>query len=318
MTQDKVETLYKVLDQASQLLIDELDTAYFDALIEVTQDLLSGTIQVEDGKPSQAVVKRLQQLFAGVMISSLESETIRKAIGLALLRAAKIDKLQANHQLTPDMIGLIIGYLLNKLNKKPINRLFDVTVGTGNLLGAVNAFLRQQNKQPQELYGMDIDDTLLAMAGISFDLQQIPVNLFNDDATQGNLPTADAVISDLPLVHNQKSDQVDQNLISASIDAVVEGGFAIYVVPSNLLEGNQAKDMLRLITAKTYLQGFLKLPDSVFKNSNAQKAVLILQKQGGLAQQAKEVLIGQLPALKDTHALKSFFNDLDEWAKQLN
>lgn len=307
-----------MLDQASQLLVDELDTSYFDALIEVTQDLLSGEIQVEDDKPSQVVVKRLQQLFAGVMISTLESEIIRKAIGLALLRAAKVDKLQANHQITPDMIGIIIGYLLDKMSDNAINKLFDPVVGTGNLLGAVNGFLHQKGKRPKELYGMDIDDSLLAMAGLSFDLQQIPINLLNEDATKTDLPKVDAVIGDLPLIHDQKSDLVDQNLISASIDALVEGGTAIYVVPSNLLEDSQAKDMLQLITAKAYLQGFLKFPDSAFKDSKAQKALLILQKQGGIAHQAKEVLIGQIPAFKELDALKVFFNDLDEWAMQLN
>ena len=47
------------------------------------------------------------------------------------------ESVQPNHQMTPDTIGMFIGYLLKKFIKNNTYRLLDPAVGTGNLLTTV-------------------------------------------------------------------------------------------------------------------------------------------------------------------------------------
>lgn len=307
-----------MLDQATLVLAEELETTYLDALIEVSEGLFAKQVQVEDERPSEQVQARLTQLFGGINVDTMDGETVRQAIQLALLRAMKTDKVQANHQLTPDTIGFLVAYLLESLTTKATElKILDPVVGTGNLLATV---LHRLNARPEltvQASGVDNDDTMLAVAGVSFDLQRADVMLTEADATTATLPKADAVIADLPLVHDDRSETVDNELINHSIQALNDGGYGIYIVPSTLLDTAEAAKLIKEITTDAYLQGFLKLPTELFKDVRAQKALLIVQRHGGTAQQASQVLLGTFPSFKDVQAFQAFLGGINTWVSQL-
>lgn len=50
-----------------------------------------------------------------------------------------------------------------------------------------------------------------------------------------------------------------------------------------------------------------------FANPNAQKSILLLQRQGGDSKQAVKVLLGEFPSFKDKAKFASFMDDISKW-----
>lgn len=100
LSQEQTETLFKVLDESTTTLQAALATSYLDAFIETGDNLLNGEVQVEDGRPDATTVKQLTALYQQAPWQSYDAETVRRAIQLAMLKAIRVDDIQANHQLT--------------------------------------------------------------------------------------------------------------------------------------------------------------------------------------------------------------------------
>ena len=148
MSQKEIEQLFNQLDASVQLLQKELDVSYLEALSETGENILVNKIPHQiDGFPSDEIVGKLTQLYKEVSIDNMESEDIRKAIQLALLKASKTDALQPNHQITPYSIGFILNYLIEKLISGKLEkiRLLDPAVWMGNLLSTVYNELVSKN-----------------------------------------------------------------------------------------------------------------------------------------------------------------------------
>ncbi|CAH0418471.1 class I SAM-dependent methyltransferase [Periweissella ghanensis] len=317
MEQAQVEELYRVLDQASQLLAEDLDSSYLEALIEICEDVLQKNIQVENDQPSANVATRLKTLLNGINLAKYSDDEIRRGIGLAYLRAVQVDNIQATHHQTPDSIATLVAYIVAKMVKPGVKvDILDPTVGIGNLLAMVANYLKANN-QLGNVTGVEIDDTLLALTGISFDLQHINGNLIEGDAREVELPAADFVVADIPVVHHLETVGADNQIISAANQALKPAGVAVYVVPSNILETTTTVDFLGALTQAVYVQGIIKFAPSTFKNEKAAKALLIVQRHGGHAQQVEQVLLAQVPALKSKEALPQFFIELDQWITTL-
>lgn len=318
MEQKQTEELYRVLDLASQLLAEDLDTSYLDGLIEICEDLVQKTIQVENEQPSKVVVERLTTLLNGLRLENYDSESIRKGISLAFLRAVQVDNIQAAHHQTPDAVAMIVAYIVAKFaQKNPQVDILDPLVGMGNLLSTVVNYLKATAVSLGDITGVEIDDSLLALAGISFDLQNITANLIEGDTRTLALPDADIVVADVPLLHQVQSETPDNTLIFAANQALKPGGVAVYVIPSLMLEADDTVQFLSILTQSVYVQGIIKFAPSTFKNTEAAKALLVVQRHGVNAKQAEHVLLAQVPSLKVTDALPQFFNDLNQWIATL-
>lgn len=315
MTQRQTEELYRTLDQASQLLAEDLDTSYLEGLIEICEDLLQQKIQVENDQPSPNVVERLKVMLNGSNLATYDNETIRKAFSLSYLRAVQVDNIQATHHQTPDAIAMIVAYIVSKFvsNHQSIS-ILDPLVGIGNLLSTVVNSL-EATGNVNEITGVEIDDALLALAGISFDLQKHPATLIEGDMQTMQLPSVDVVVADVPLLRSNAI-KANELIVSASA-ALNPNGVAVFVVPSTLLENAETVKLLTELTVNNYVQGIIKFAPSTFKNPEAAKALLIVQRHGNQARQASQVLLAQVPALTATEALPQFFTDFDQWIATL-
>src|SRR4051812_34759267 len=129
---------------------------------------------------SEWTVKRLKKIYEDIKITKYTKEDIRKSFQLAILKGMK-ESAQPNHQMTPDSIGMLVGYLLHKLVKETTYRLMDPAVGTGNLLTAA---MNQEMDKTIEGVGIDIDDLLIKLAYINANLQEHPIDLFNQDSLE--------------------------------------------------------------------------------------------------------------------------------------
>lgn len=332
LSQEQTEALFKVLDESTTTLQAALSTSYLDAFVETGDNLLNGQVQVEDDRPDQKTVAQLTDLYQQADWQSFDSETVRRAVQLAMLKAIRIDDIQANHQLTPDTIAYIMGYLVTRLEKgKTHLSLLDLTVGTGNLLTAVISQLKAVVAGKIDAYGIDNDDTMLAIAQTSSDLQRIPVELVHQDALERLLvPASDLIVADLPIGYYPVDDNavnfktaaqkghtyVHHLLLEQAMNQLTPGGIGVFLVPSQLFQSEQAQNLLKWLPNNAYLQGLLNLPSELFANANAQKAILILQKPGAGAKQVEQVMLGEFPSFKNQSAFQKFVAEIVQWEEQ--
>lgn len=326
-----IEQAYQTLSQIIKIFQKQLDLSYFDALIEALSDLLEGQINGKE-EIDDLTVNELEKLYRHLDLRDFSSEEIRQVIQLLLLGSYKKERVQPNHQMTPDSIGYLITFLIEKLTlKEKLNSMLDLTVGTGNLLAVILNNLKALGNQNLKVYGVDNDDTLLAIADVSLALQRIGnVELFHQDALDNlMLPQVDLVVSDLPVGYyplDERAAQFETRaaqghsfahylLIERGIEKLTEGGWGLFVVPSGIFEAEEAQPLLKLIQKNGYLQGLLNLPRELFVSEKSRKAILMVQKKGNHAHQASQILLGDFPSLKNKKEFNGFLDEINAWTK---
>mgnify|MGYP003361660927 CR=1 FL=1 len=333
MGQTDVGELYKRLDTTTALLKEDLDVSYMDALIETSENILDGgRVKIENGLPQQQTRDQLSTQYGQIKLGQLNTDEIRQAMQLAILRGERTDLIQANHQMTPDSIGFLVAYLLEALADLPSDAtLLDLTVGTGNLLYTVLNRLQATNKTTLTAYGVDNDDTMLALAGVSARMQNLDVELYHQDAISDLVvPQVTASVADLPIGYYPVDERAasfathatsghsyaHHLLIEQSMRYTAADGFGFFVVPSLIFKSDEAKGLTKWMTTATYLQGLLNLPQELFGSEAAQKAILILQNKGPHAKQAQRIMLGEFPSLKDQAGFRRFTTELAQWKQE--
>lgn len=333
MSLEKISNAYGLFDKAIDLLKNSLDSSYIDALVETGDNLLeNGGVLIENGRPTQDIVNELEKIYKNFLEIHLSSEEIRQVIQFSLVKAGKVDKIQSNHQMTPDSIGVLIAHLLERIliGRNEV-KILDITIGTGNLLGTVTNYLKQNGVKKIELFGVDNDDTLLAIAGISFKMQKNEIQLFHQDAIDNLItPKVDLVLSDLPVGYYPIDERVvnfetkakkghsfvHHLLIEQALLQLIPGGWGVFLVPKALFESEESKKLIEVIQKQAHFQGILNLPSDLFSSANSTKSLLLLQKRGGSARQAKPILLGGFPSIKEKVAFAKFIRQIDNWIKE--
>ena len=329
MFPEKIEKAFGLHLEAIQLLQNALKTSFIEAYIENVENVLDEyQVRVMDGQPDEVTTKRIEGLYEALQEISLAPEEIRKLSQLLLLKGSKSEPLQPNHQLTPDGIGFLFVYLLEQLlPADKVLTLFDPAVGMGNLLLTALTNLRLA-KRSVKGFGVDIDETLLAVAAADTQWTQSDVTLFHQDALQDLLlDPVDAVLSDLPVGYYPQDEQA-QNfltgvaeghsyahhlLIEQGMKYTKENGFGLFLLPANFLESEQGPQLKKLFTEKMYLQGIIQLPDELFLSKASQKSIILVQNHGEKSQQVPEVLVAKLATLKDPVKITEFFTQFEDW-----
>jgi len=332
LAQAEIETLFQVLDQSVTILMQQLSVSYIDALIETGDNLLSQSVHVENGKPNQQQADELQALYRTIELQQFDAETIRRAVQLALLKAIHNDRVDPNHQMTPDSIGLLTAYLIAKLvGAKSDLSILDIAVGTGNLLTTVINQLQPDRQEVIHGYGVDNDDNQLAIAAMSMELQHSAVELFHQDALDPLvMPKTSVVIGDLPVGYYPLDERV-QNfqtkatnghsyvhhlMIEQAMSQLVPGGWGVFLVPTNIFQSQESQGLVQWMGSSAYLQGLLNLPKNLFLDEKSRKSIVVLQKRGANAKQAGKVLLGDFPSFENQGAFQAFTAQIDAWVGQ--
>lgn len=308
-----------------------VSSSYLDAFIENAENMIDdGNVQIENDKPDQQTVKKLQEFYQAINLKNVTPEEIRTVIQLIMLKAIKHDVIQSNHQMTPDTIGILMAYLLEKVSHftKPFS-IFDLSVGTGNLLTTVMNHLHRVTNLKIHGYGIDNDDSMLAVASINTTLQHQDIELYHQDAIDSlDIPQSELVVSDLPVGYyplddnvtnyetraNKGHSYVHHLLIEQAVNYLKPGGFGAFLVPSSLFQSKESKQFVEWIQKHAHLQGLINLPSELFQNKEAQKSILLLQRQGPNSRQATKVLLGEFPSFKNKTEFASFMQEIDRWA----
>ena len=300
-------------------------------MLENAENIIDDQVAVEDGVPDKETVDKLQKLYQELKLKDADAETIRQVIQLSFLKVIRKDAIQANHQMTPDTIGFLMAYLIEKIvNFKRPYSIFDPAVGTGNLLTTVINQLKKSNSQPVKGYGIDNDPSMLEVASASVALQKLDVDLFHQDSINAlDIPECDIAVADLPIGYypldeNTKNYQtraekghsyVHHLLVEQAMNYLRPGGFGVFLVPSNIFQTKESQSFVKWIQSVAYLQGLINLPSELFANPNAQKAILLLQRHGGNSKQAVKVLLGEFPSFKQPKEFGAFMQEIDQWVK---
>ncbi len=330
MLPEKMEQGFNQNLEAVQLLQNALGSSFLEAYVENAENLIDNyQVRVIDGVPSEETSKRLNELYGELKKLSFESEEWRRLSQLLLLKGGQTEPLQANHQLTPDSIGYLFVFLVEQLftDKKEPLKVLDIASGMGNLLLTVLLNLKIAGYEA-EGFGVDIDDTLLAVAASTSELAQAPIQYFHQDGLQELLiDPVDVAISDLPIGYYPNDEKAKEFLtgveeehsyahhllLEQAMKYVKPDGFGLFLMPSNFLETPQSDAIKKWFGEEGYLQGMVQLPEELFRNKQSQKSILILQKKGPQAQQAKEVLLVKLASLKDPEKVTEFFKEFEAW-----
>jgi site-specific DNA-methyltransferase (adenine-specific) len=317
-----VEELFTLFNETAIVLQEELSCTYLEALAETGENLFQSSILQEE--LSELTVKRLKKQYEQVNLERFSKEEIRKAFQLVILKGMK-ENIQPNHQMTPDTVGILVGYLVSKFIQKQEYRLLDPAVGTGNLLTTV---LNQQAQKNIESFGVEIDDILIKLAYVNANLQEHSVRFFHQDSLEPLfLDPIDVVVSDLPVgfypndlraadyqIKAEEGHTYSHHLfIEQSVKHTVPGGYLFFLIPNGLFESEQAILLHEYIKEHLIIQGLIQLPESMFKNKNAGKSILILQKKGENIQPPKQALLVQLPSLSSSAVMEKVLGKIDEW-----
>ncbi|MGJ9382382.1 class I SAM-dependent methyltransferase [Salipaludibacillus sp. CF4.18] len=319
------EKIYNVLDEGAELLKKELDLLYIDALGHMGENMFQGqSVQ----KLSDSNSKEMELLLKSLPNSQdVAPEEYRRAVQLAALKGMK-EATQPHHAMTPDAVGLFIGYLVNKLLSydteaiKPV--LMDPAVGSGNLMTSV---MNQVEKQTHFI-GAEPDETLLRIAYVNANLQKHSVDLFHHDSVNADtVKDVDLIVSDLPLgyypndqvaskfetVADKGHSYVHHLLIEQAMTRVKKGGFLVFIVPNQIFQTDQSKKLHSFIKKEAVIYSFMQLPDTMFKSKEAGKSILILRKNKQGMAEPKQALLAELPSFSKEAALADMMKRISAW-----
>ena len=259
----------------------------------------------------------------------LEQATLqdrRKAFQFAYLSLMQEENIQANHQITPDSIGLILGFLVQRFTQDNDElHVVDIASGAGHLSAAVKEVLTETTIMHHLI---EVDPVLSRVSVHLANYLEIPFDVYPQDAIMPlPLEESDIVIGDLPIGYYPVDDRSKEMklgfkeghsyshylLIEQAVNALKGAGYAFLVVPSELFSGEHVKQLEKFITTETEMQAFLNLPSTLFKNEKARKSILILQKKKADVTKPVEVFLANIPDFKNPQQFQGFITELNQW-----
>lgn len=319
-----VETLFSIFDSSTVVLRKELDVTYLEALVETGDNLFEGAILQEE--LSESTIERLNREYSTFNEETYKGEEIRKAFQLAILKGMK-EGVQANHEMTPDAVGMFMSYLFHKFmqGQKEITVL-DPAIGTGNLMTTL--FNSAKEELTMSGFGVEVDEVLIKLALVNANLQKHAIEFFHQDGVAPlYIDPVDAVVSDLPIGYypneivaseytlkaNEGMSYAHHLFIEQSVKHTKEGGYLFFLVPNFIFESDQAPKLHAFIKETCFIQGLLQLPVSMFKNEKNAKSIFVLQKKGQGVTMPKQALLVELPKFSNMKAMENVMDQLNTW-----
>lgn len=324
---ETIEKAVKQLQAAQNKLVETLDMAAIEALV-IVFELMLGQDDDEWATLSATDQANILADIQAADFDGMTPELKRQVLQLLLVATMREDGLQANYQVTPDAIGMWVGFVVEQFVTagEPV-KVTDLTVGSGNLLATVAQVLGQQ-KNEMTASGVENDDTMLTIASGMAALLGLDWQLTLADAVADQpAVNQDVVLADLPVgyypsaVPTDFTTQADDGLtyvhhllIEQAIKALRPGGLAALIVPANLFESEQAANILKYLQGSdVFFQALLQFPEKLFTNEKAAKAILVLQRAGGDAVQATPVMLARTPELTNVAENKNFVSEITAW-----
>ena len=314
MNFEKIEKAYGYLLENTQTIQNDLQTNFYDALVEQNAIYL-------DGQTELTLVKENNQRLKDL---NLNKEEWRRSFQYLLMKAAQTEPLQANHQFTPDGIGFLLVFLVDQLASSDKVDVLEIGSGTGNLAQT----LMNNCQRSLDYLGLEIDDLLIDLAASMAEVMKADVNFAQGDAVRPQvLKESDVIISDLPVGYYpddaiasryqvaspQGHTYAHHLLIEQSLKYLKPGGVAIFLAPNDLLTSEQSPLLKKWMQDHAQVLAMVTLPENLFRSANLAKTIFVLRKQ---EEAVVQPFVYPLTDLQDQEDLMKFRESFQNWNKE--
>lgn len=304
VNKQNIEAFYDYFDEIANILYANYQTSYIEGMNEAFNFLLDNQFEHQYKEED---IKRMEELKETVVGFSFSSEEVRKAVQLGLLKGYK-HTFSSNAQITPDTIGIFIGYLVKKLyHNKNITSILDPLIGTGNLAYTVMNQLGNDIK----LYGIDHDINKCKMARNIGDLMDYETEIFYQDTLTYYDSGFDLLLADMPIYLEEKEAYLPYQILNHHMSSLSEGKYFISLIDNDFFEQKDSHIFREEILKTGHIIGLIKLSDTLFKNNP--KSILIIRKQGKNVKPLKDFLLVDLPSFNDMEDFNKTVNQIDLW-----
>lgn len=295
INQENIEEIFDVIDEACTILFNEAKLDYLTSL-KISCNLILDLEYKLDYDLSEEKLNYLFELYSKLRNKDYATEEIRKALQYLILRAYKETKY--SNSVTPDSIAYIFVYIMEKLFYGNKISILDPVIGSGNLLMTI---ANNYSNQDSILYGIDNDYSILELAQLSANMQNLNITLFNQTAFETSLSNLDLIIGDLP-------NDVDfsYEFINFHLNNLKKDGFMILLITNEFFEKNH--ELKEIIKEKSTMLGIIELPKEFCVKTK--KSIIFLSNK---KEDIKEFFIAQFPDYKDYEALQKFLEKLNQW-----
>ena len=314
MNFEKIEKAYGYLLENTQTIQNDLQTNFYDALVEQNAIYL-------DGQTELTLVKENNQRLKDL---NLNKEEWRRSFQYLLMKAAQTEPLQANHQFTPDGIGFLMVFLVDQLASSDKVDVLEMGSGTGNLAQT----LMNNCQRSLDYLGLEIDDLLIDLAASMAEVMKADVNFAQGDAVRPQvLKESDVIISDLPVgyypddaiaSHYQVASPQGHTyahhlLIEQSLKYLKPGGIAIFLAPNDLLTSEQSPLLKKWMQDHAQVLAMVTLPENLFRSANLAKTIFVLRKQ---EEAVVQPFVYPLTDLQNQEDVMKFRESFQNWNKE--
>lgn len=314
MNFEKIEKAYGYLLENTQTIQNDLQTNFYDALVEQNAIYL-------DGQTELTLVKENNQRLKDL---NLNKEEWRRSFQYLLMKAAQTEPLQANHQFTPDGIGFLLVFLVDQLASSDQVDVLEMGSGTGNLAQT----LMNNCQRSLDYLGLEIDDLLIDLAASMAEVMKVDVNFAQGDAIRPQvLKESDVIISDLPVGYYpddaiasryqvaspQGHTYAHHLLIEQSLKYLKPGGVAIFLAPNDLLTSEQSPLLKQWMQDHAQVLAMVTLPENLFRSANLAKTIFVFRKQ---EEAVVQPFVYPLTDLQDQEDLMKFRESFQNWNKE--
>ena len=314
MNFEKIEKAYGYLLENTQTIQNDLQTNFYDALVEQNAIYL-------DGQTELTLVKENNQQLKDL---NLNKEEWRRSFQYLLMKAAQTEPLQANHQFTPDGIGFLLVFLVDQLASSDKVDVLEIGSGTGNLAQT----LMNNCQRSLDYLGLEIDDLLIDLAASMAEVMKADVNFAQGDAVRPQvLKESDVIISDLPVGYYpddaiasryqvaspQGHTYAHHLLIEQSLKYLKPGGIAIFLAPNDLLTSEQSPLLKKWMQDHAQVLAMVTLPENLFRSANLAKTIFVLRKQ---EEAVIQPFVYPLTDLQNQEDVMKFRESFQNWNKE--
>ena len=314
MNFEKIEKAYGYLLENTQTIQNDLQTNFYDALVEQNAIYL-------DGQTELTLVKANNQRLKDL---NLNKEEWRRSFQYLLMKAAQTEPLQANHQFTPDGIGFLLVFLVDQLASSDKVDVLEIGSGTGNLAQT----LMNNCQRSLDYLGLEIDDLLIDLAASMAEVMKSDVNFAQGDAVRPQvLKESDVIISDLPVGYYpddaiasryqvaspQGHTYAHHLLIEQSLKYLKPGGIAIFLAPNDLLTSEQSPLLKKWMKDHAQVLAMVTLPENLFRSANLAKTIFVLRKQ---EEAVVQPFVYPLTDLQNQEDVMKFRESFQNWNKE--
>ena len=314
MNFEKIEKAYGYLLENTQTIQNDLQTNFYDALVEQNAIYL-------DRQTELTLVKENNQRLKDL---NLSKEEWRRSFQYLLMKAAQTEPLQANHQFTPDGIGFLLVFLVDQLASSDQVDVLEIGSGTGNLAQT----LMNNCQRSLDYLGLEIDDLLIDLAASMAEVMKADVNFAQGDAVRPQvLKESDVIISDLPVGYYpddaiasryqvaspQGHTYAHHLLIEQSLKYLKPGGVAIFLAPNDLLTSEQSPLLKKWMQDHAQVLAMVTLPENLFRSANLAKTIFVFRKQ---EEAVVQPFVYPLTDLQDQEDLMKFRESFQNWNKE--